>query len=60
MFRLVLNYVALYINIKNYKNIACTYFMNVIIDLNFHSYEENYSFILEFIKKMYILFFFKS
>ena len=50
----------LYVNIKNYKNIACTDFMNVNIALNVHSYEENKIFILEFIKEMYFLMFFKS
>ena len=38
---------SLYINIKNYKNIACTFFVNVNIALNLNSYEKNYSFILE-------------
>ena len=43
----------LYISIKNYKNIACTDFMNVIKDLNLYSYEENQSFLLELITRMY-------
>ena len=42
---------SLYINMKNDKNIACTDFVNVNIALNLHSYEDNYSFSLEFIKK---------
>ena len=29
------------INMKNYKNIACTFFVNVNIALNLNSYEEN-------------------
>ena len=41
---------SLCINRKNYKNIARTDFVNVDI-VNFHSYKENYSFILEFIKR---------
>ena len=41
----------LYINMKDYKNIACTDFVNVNIDLNLHSYKENYSFIPDFIKR---------
>ena len=36
----------LYISIKNYKNIACK-------DLNLYSYEENQSFLLELITRMY-------
>ena len=32
---------SLYTNIKNYKNIACTFFVNVNIALNLNSYEEN-------------------
>ena len=43
----------LYIDMKNYKNIACTDFVNVN-SLNLHSYEENYIFILEFMKTMNI------
>ena len=39
-----------YINIQNYKNITCSSFVNVNIVLNLHFYEENQSFILEFIK----------
>ena len=31
----------LYINIKNYKNIACTEFVNVNIALHLHFCEEN-------------------
>ena len=31
----------LYINMKNYKNIAYTDFVNVNIALNLHSYKEN-------------------
>ena len=31
----------LYVNMKNYTNIACTDFKNVNIALNLHSYEEN-------------------
>ena len=31
----------LYVNMKSYKNIACTDFVNVNIALNLHSYEEN-------------------
>ena len=31
----------LYINMKNYKNIACTDFLNLNIHLDLHSYEEN-------------------
>ena len=42
----------LYINMKNYKNIACIDFVNVNIALNLHSYEESLSFILEFIKRV--------
>ena len=42
----------LYIDMKNYKNIACTDFVNVNIALNLHSYEESLSFILEFIKRV--------
>ena len=38
---------------ENYINIACTDFLN-INSLNLHSYEENYIFILEFIKTMNI------
>ena len=49
----------LYVNMKN-KNIACTDFVIVNIALNLHSYEENKSFILEFMKKMYLLLLFKS
>ena len=45
----------LYMNMKNYKSIAYTDFVNVNIALNLHSYEENQSFTLEFIKKMYLL-----
>ena len=33
----------LYVNMKNNKNIACT---------DLHSYEESYSFVPEFIKKI--------
>ena len=40
MFWLVLNY-AVIVNMKNYKNIAWTYFVNVNIALNLHSNEEN-------------------
>ena len=36
----------LYINMKNYNNIACIDFVNVNIVLKLHSYEENWSFIL--------------
>ena len=36
---------------KNYKNITCTDFVNLNVALNLHSYEENWSFIAEFIKK---------
>ena len=50
----------LYVNIKDYKNIACTNFVNVSIAVNLHSDEENYSFILDFIKKIHLLFPFKS
>ena len=32
---------SLYINMKNYKNIACTFFVNVNIALNLNSYEGN-------------------
>ena len=49
----------LYVNMKN-KNIACTDFVLANIALNLHSYEENKSFILEFMKKMYLLLLFKS
>ena len=31
----------LYIDMKNYKNIACANFVNVNIALSLHSYEEN-------------------
>ena len=48
----------IYINMNNYKNIACTYVVNVNIELN--SYEENLNFILEFIKKVFLLLLFKS
>ena len=44
---------------KNYKNIACTDFMNVNIDSILYFYEENYSYILEFIKKMNLLLLFR-
>ena len=43
---------------KNYNNIASMDFVNVNIALNSHAYEK--SFLLEFIKKMYLLLFFKS
>ena len=39
---------------KIYKNIVCTIFVNVNIALNVHSYDENYSFILEFVKRCII------
>ena len=39
---------------KIYKNIVCTIFVNGHIALNVHSYEENYSFILEFVKRCII------
>ena len=42
------------------KNIACTNFVNINIALNLYSYEGNYSFILNFMKKMYLLLLFKS
>ena len=45
---------------KNYENIACTDFVNVNIALTLHSCEEDYSFILEFVKKIYLLLLFKS
>ena len=32
---------SLYINMKNYKNIACTFFVNANIALHLNSYEEN-------------------
>ena len=48
----------IYINMNNCKNIACTYVVNVNIELN--SYEENLNFILEFIKKVFLLLLFKS
>ena len=32
---------------KNYKNVACAFFVNVNIALNLTSYEKNWSFILE-------------
>ena len=32
---------SLYINMKNYKNIVRTFFVNVNIALNLNSYEEN-------------------
>ena len=32
---------SLYTNMKNYKNIACTFFVNVNIALNLNSYKEN-------------------
>ena len=31
----------LYVNMKTYKNIACTDFVNVNIALNLHTYGEN-------------------
>ena len=37
---------------KNYKNLTSTDFVNVNIALNSHTNEENYSFILEFIKNV--------
>ena len=37
---------------KNYKNITCADCVNVNIAVNLHSYEENESFKLEFIKKI--------
>ena len=45
----------LYINMKNYKNIACTDFVNINIALNLYPYEGHLGFILELIKKMYLL-----
>ena len=42
---------SLYMNMKNYKNIVYTDFVNVNIALNLYSYEENQSFTLEFKKK---------
>ena len=51
---------SVYINMKNYKSIACTDFMNVNKALNLYPYEENYSFILEFMKKIDLLLLFKS
>ena len=36
---------------KNDKNISCTDFVNVNTALNLHSFEENWSFVLDFIKK---------
>ena len=41
---------------NNYKNIACTDFVNVNVALNLRSAEEN----LDFIEKMYLLLLFKS
>ena len=40
LFWVVLN-TSLYVNMKKYKNIACTDFVNVSIALKLHSYEEN-------------------
>ena len=60
MFWLILNITLLYITMTNDKNIACAGFANVNVTLNLHSYEENYSFMLELIKKMYLLLLFKS
>ena len=45
---------------NNYKIIACTYFVNINIDLQLNSYKENLNFRLEFIKKVYLLLLFKS
>ena len=42
------------------KHVACIDFVNVTITLNSHAHEEKFSFILEFIKKMYLLLPFKS
>ena len=42
------------------KNVACLDFVNVTIALNSHAHEQKFSFILEFIKKMYLLLPFKS
>ena len=42
----------LYISMKNYKNIGCGDFVNINIALNSHAYEENYSFIKEFMKNI--------
>ena len=39
LFWVVLNYVVIF-NVKNYKNIACADFVNVITALNLHPYEE--------------------
>ena len=50
---------SLYINTK-YKNIVWIDFGNVNIALNSYDYEENQSFILEFIENIYFLLFFKS
>ena len=44
----------LYIDMKNYKKIACTDFVNVNLAINIFSYEGNKNFIPEFIKRMYI------
>ena len=38
LFWLVLNNFVIYIDVKSYKNNACTDFVNVNIDLNLHSY----------------------
>ena len=47
-------------NMKYYKNIACIYFVNVNIALNSYAYEENQSFMLEFIQKVYFSLLFVS
>ena len=51
---------SLYINMKYYKNIACIYFENVNIALNLYAYEENQSFMLEFIQTVYFSLLFVS
>ena len=51
---------SLYINMKYYKNIACIYFENVNIALNLYAYEENHSFMLEFIQTVYFSLLFVS
>ena len=48
------------INMKYDKNIACIYFVNVNIALNSYAYEENQSFMLEFIQKVYFSLLFLS
>ena len=42
---------SLHINVENYKDIACTFFVDVNTALNWNSYEENYSVIVEFINR---------